>query len=165
MAFSISRHPLSLIPLCLFFFFVHTNASFLTEVYSFPMFLISCWPLLTGTELWCSVHHCLPRILTGPGLCRQFNIYQKNMECGSLACSLMVRARSALDRRSVSPLPTGKPVLGWGMARPGWERKPGVNFARVMAGDLRRASGPVPRHVHAQDAGPLSPVQAKRLTP
>lgn len=59
LAFSISRHPLSLYPLL----FCPYKCLLLTEVYSFPMFLISCWPLLPGTELWCSVHHCLLRIL------------------------------------------------------------------------------------------------------
>lgn len=53
--------PTLLIPLC--FYFCPYKCLLLTEVYSFPMCLISCWPLLTGTELWCSVHHCLLRIL------------------------------------------------------------------------------------------------------
>ena len=53
--------PTLLIPLC--FYFCPYKCLLLTEVYSFPMCLISCWPLLIGTELWCSVHHCLLRIL------------------------------------------------------------------------------------------------------
>lgn len=51
----------------------------------------------------------------GPGIQKALNICRKKIGwCGSLACSLMVRARSALDRRSVSRLPTRKPVLGGG---------------------------------------------------
>lgn len=126
----------------------------------FPMFLISSWPLLTGTELWCSVHHCLLRILDSLACRRHGHLSEEHGMVWVLGLQPDVRARSALDRRSVSPLPTGKPVLGMGNGQ-AWLVGSAMNSPgsrQVTCAGQRPCS---PTRSTPRDAGSLSPFRPR----